>query len=178
VAERQSSANQNEAIGVSGSLEEAQDPDAAPQSGMKRQWAALDVLIVEDESVVARDIAAIVDALGHRVIGPARTHNEAIGLALRSRPSIIIADVKLADGSSGVAAVDEMLHSVDAAVIFVTGAPEWLATGESEPFWVISKPYSIDAVRNAVMCAARREGQALETIFATRDAVGRLTRKQ
>lgn len=158
--------------------EDAQTPEAAQTPQTKRQRRALDVLVIEDESIIAKDIELIVSDLGHRVIGPARTHEEALSLALKARPAVVVADVKLADGSSGIVAVDEMLKSIDAAVIFVTAAPQWLQTGELEPVLVIPKPYLVEEIKAAVSKATSKRAQSLETIMATKDAVSRLTRKQ
>lgn len=154
------------------------EQEPAPAGRTRRQRRALDVLIVEDESIIAKDLEFIVADQGHRVVGAACTHDEAVSLAFKARPSVIIADVRLADGSSGVAAVDEMLKNVDAAVIFVTAVPQWLRTGEVEPFFVIPKPYTVEAIRAAVAQATSRRAQALDAILATKAAVSRLTRKQ
>jgi len=43
------------------------------------------------------DIEALVESLGHRVIGVARTHSEAVALARQKRPGLILADIQLAD---------------------------------------------------------------------------------
>jgi DNA-binding LytR/AlgR family response regulator len=158
--------------------EAAQTPEPAPGPRPKRQRRALDVLVIEDESIIARDIELIVRDLGHRVVGPASTHEEALSLALKARPAVVVADVKLADGSSGIMAVDEMLKSIDAAVIFVTAVPQWLQTGELEPVLVIPKPYSTEEVKAAVARATSKRAQSMETFLATKNAVGRLTRKQ
>ncbi|WP_457798032.1 response regulator [Methylocystis sp. S23] len=159
-------------------IEDAQAPDTTPRPRPKRQQRALDILVVEDESIIAKDIELIVNDLGHRVIGPARTHEEALSLALKARPAVIVADVKLADGSSGIVAVDEMLKSIDASVIFVTAVPQWLQTGELEPVLVIPKPYSVGDVKAAIAQATTRRSQSMEIIMATKSAVSRLTRKQ
>lgn len=159
-------------------LDEAQAPETAPHPRMKRRQRALDVLVIEDESIIAKDIEFIINDLGHRVIGPARTQEEALSLALKSRPAVVVADVRLADGSSGIVAVDEMLKQIDAAVVFVTAVPQWLQTGELEPVLVIPKPYTVEEVKAAVAQATSKRAQSLETIMATKAAVGRLTRKQ
>lgn len=158
--------------------EDVQSPETANSPRMKRQSRALDVLVIEDEAIIAKDIELIVSDLGHRVIGPARTQEEAVSLALKARPAVVVADVKLADGSSGILAVNEMLKNIDAAVIFVTAVPQWLQTGELEPVLVIPKPYSVEEIKSAVAKATSKRSQSLETIMATKDAVSRLTRTQ
>ncbi|HRF07473.1 MAG TPA: response regulator [Xanthobacteraceae bacterium] len=103
---------------------------------------ATDVLIIEDEPLIAMDIEGLVENLGHGVIGIARTHAEAIQIAKQQQPGLILADIQLADGSSGLDAVNELLKSFDTPVIFITAYPERFLTGERpEPAFLIPKPY-------------------------------------
>lgn len=110
------------------------------------------VMIIEDETIIAMDLKGIVQAMGHTVTGIARTHSAAIELAGKARPDLILADIQLADGSSGIDAVQELLGDLgDIPVIFVTAFPERLLTGDRpEPAFLISKPYSEEQVRSAV----------------------------
>jgi DNA-directed RNA polymerase specialized sigma24 family protein/CheY-like chemotaxis protein len=115
---------------------------------------ATDVLIIEDETFIAMDIEALVESLGHKVIGVARTHAEAIALARRKQPGLILADIQLADGSSGLDAVNELLGSFEVPVIFVTAYPERFLTGKRpEPAFLIAKPFQL-AVVSAVVSQA------------------------
>ena len=75
------------------------------------------------------DIEALVESLGHNVIGIARTHNEAVALAKKKRPGLILADIQLADGSSGLDAVNELLGTFEVPVIFITAYPERSSPG-------------------------------------------------
>lgn len=110
------------------------------------------VMIIEDEAIIAMDIAAIVQDMGHDVTGIARTRTDAVALAARERPDLILADIQLADMSSGIDAVNDiLLHFEDLPVIFITAFPERLLTGmRPEPAFLITKPYSEDQVRSAV----------------------------
>ncbi len=110
------------------------------------------VLVIEDEAIIAMDISAIVEGMGHRVTGNARTHTEAVEMAGAERPELILADIQLADNSSGVEAVNEILAQFgDIPVIFITAFPERLLTGERpEPAFLINKPYTEEQVRSAV----------------------------
>ena len=110
------------------------------------------VMIIEDEAIIAMDISAIVTELGHEVTGIASTRAEAIALAARQRPDLILADIQLADKSSGIDAVNDILAKCDAMpVIFITAFPERLLTGERpEPAFLITKPYSEEQLRSAV----------------------------
>jgi CheY-like chemotaxis protein len=129
---------------------------------------ATDVLIIEDETFIALDLEALVKGLGHRVIGVARTHAEAIKLAQKKTPGLILADIQLADGSSGMDAVHELLRSFEVPVIFITAYPERLLTGERpEPTFLISKPFQ-PAMVSAI---------ASQALFFDRNARQREARK-
>ncbi len=122
---------------------------------------ATDVLIIEDEALIAQDIEFIARDLGHHVIGVARTHKEAIELAKDRHPGLILADIQLADGSSGLNAVNELLKNFDCPVIFITAFPERLLTGERpEPAFLISKPYKVDTVKATISQALFFERKA------------------
>ena len=103
---------------------------------------ATDVLIIEDETFIAMDLESLVKNLGHNVIGVARTHSDAVALAKNRRPGLILADIQLADGSSGLDAVNELLRTFEVPVVFITAYPERFLTGERpEPAFLISKPF-------------------------------------
>ena len=103
---------------------------------------ATDVLIIEDETFIAMDLESLVKNLGHNVIGVARTHKDAVEMARRRTPGLILADIQLADGSSGLDAVNEMLKTFEVPVVFITAYPERFLTGERpEPAFLISKPF-------------------------------------
>ena len=106
------------------------------------QQLSADVLIIEDEPLIALDLEALVEDIGHRVQGIARTHREAVAAVEKRRPSLVLADIQLADGSSGLEAVNEILNSFQVPVIFITAFPERLLTGEKpEPVFLVSKPF-------------------------------------
>ena len=110
------------------------------------------ILVIEDEAIIAMDISSIVEDMHHTVTGIARTRTSAVELAARDKPDLILADIQLADNSSGIDAVNDILRQFDdLPVIFITAFPERLLTGERpEPAFLITKPYSEDQVRSAV----------------------------
>ena len=115
------------------------------------EQVATTILIIEDEPIIALDIEGMVQELGHTVTGIARTHKEAIALVAARRPGLVLADIQLADGSSGLEAVNEILTSINVPVIFITAYPERLLTGEKpEPAFLITKPFQPDAVKAAI----------------------------
>ena len=106
------------------------------------------VLIIEDELFVAADLEAIVEDLGHTVVGMATTRANAVSLALEYRPDIILSDVQLADGSSGLEAATEIAEHHAAPTVFITAYPERLLTGQgTEPAYLIEKPFRADDIR-------------------------------
>lgn len=123
-----------------------------------------DVMIIEDETIIALHIKSIVKEIGHRVVGVSRTHSEAVEMARETSPELVLADICLADGSSGIDAVKDILGRVDVPVIFVTAFPERLLTGERpEPTYLITKPFDA-AVLTATIAQAllfHREAQAM-----------------
>lgn len=122
---------------------------------------ATDVLIIEDEPMIAMDLESIVEGLGHRVTAVARTHAEALKAVNKEKPGLVLADIQLADGSSGLDAVNEMLASFTVPVIFITAYPDRLLTGERpEPAFLITKPYQPDTVKAIVSQALFFERRA------------------
>jgi CheY-like chemotaxis protein/DNA-directed RNA polymerase specialized sigma24 family protein len=117
-----------------------------------RSQIASRVLIIEDEPIIAMDIEAIVSDMGHSCVGIARTEGEATALAREARFDIVLADINLADGSSGIDAVKTILtESGNLPVIFITAYPERLLTGERpEPTYLITKPFDEEQVRSSV----------------------------
>jgi CheY-like chemotaxis protein len=119
-----------------------------------RRQASTKVLIIEDEPVIAMDIAGIVESLGHEVIGIAGGQAEAVELARKHQPGLVLADVQLQDGDSGIVTVQEIMQSMDAPVIFVTGFPERLLTGDRvEPAFIVTKPFDPETLKVAIVQA-------------------------
>jgi CheY-like chemotaxis protein len=115
---------------------------------------ATDVLIIEDEPMISMELESLMLGLGHRVIGIARTRTEAVQLAGTRAPGLILADIRLADMSSGIDAVNDLLKSFEVPVIFITAYPERYLTGERpEPTFLITKPFE-PAMVSAVVSQA------------------------
>ena len=120
------------------------------------------VMIIEDEAIIALHLKSIVAALGHEITGIVRTHREAVKLAGDVTPDLILADINLADGSSGIDAVREILEEQIVPVIFITAFPERLLTGQRhEPAYLITKPFEPETVSATIWQAmiAHRESE-------------------
>ena len=115
---------------------------------------ATNIMIIEDEALIAMDLQSLVENLGHDVQGVARTRKEAVALATEKKPGLILADIQLADGSSGIDAVNDLLNTFEVPVVFITAYPERLLTGvRPEPTFLITKPYQ-PAMVSAVISQA------------------------
>lgn len=109
------------------------------------------VLIIEDEPIIAMDIETIVRDLGHDVTGVAVTRDEAVAEATANPPTLVLSDIQLADNSSGIDAVQEILNDHKVPVIFITAFPERLLTGDRpEPTFLITKPFQQATVKAAI----------------------------
>jgi CheY-like chemotaxis protein len=115
------------------------------------EQVATNVLIIEDEPMIAIDLSDLVAGLGHQVCETARTHKEAVAAFRKHRPGLVLADIQLADGSSGLDAVNEILESFDVPVIFITAYPERLLTGSRpEPTFLVNKPFRTETVQAVI----------------------------
>lgn len=145
----------NEAGKILGeSPEEVEQAIVQAQQAIERQLASR-VLIIEDESIIALDLENLVSELGHKVVGSAATKDEAVTKARSQKPGLVLADINLGEGGSGIDAVTEILRTFDIPVIFITAYPERLLTGERpEPTYLITKPFLPETVQATI-------GQAL-----------------
>lgn len=109
------------------------------------------VLIIEDEPIISLDLQSIVREMGHSVAAIATTRDEAVHAARRTGPGLVLADIKLADGSSGIDAVRQILTELEVPIVFITAYPERLLTGERpEPTFLVTKPFAPETVRVAI----------------------------
>ena len=112
---------------------------------------ATQVLIIEDEPLISMQLEDLVTSVGHEVFGTAATRTQAIEMLDQGMPGLVLADIQLADGSSGLDAVDDILAIAKVPVIFITAYPERLLTGDRpEPTYLVTKPFQEKTVRTAI----------------------------
>ena len=141
------------------SHEEGADLLASAWSSVNEQMAT-SILVIEDEPVIALDIVGLVRDMGQSVIGIASSQTEAVRLAQKSQPGLVLADIDLGPGGSGLTAVKEILDSMKVPVIFVTAYPERLLTGERpEPTYLVTKPFEPDTLKVTISQALSFFGQ-------------------
>jgi len=109
------------------------------------------VLIIEDEPLISMQLEDLVKSLGHEICGTAATRTQAQQVVAESSPGLVLADIQLADGSSGLDAVNDILAIDSVPVIFITAYPERLLTGDRpEPTYLVTKPFQEATVRAAI----------------------------
>lgn len=109
------------------------------------------VLIIEDEPLISMQLEDLVRSLGHDICGTAATRTQAQEVIAERKPGLVLADIQLADGSSGLDAVDDILESYSVPVIFITAYPERLLTGDRpEPTFLVTKPFQEQTVRTTI----------------------------
>jgi CheY-like chemotaxis protein/DNA-directed RNA polymerase specialized sigma24 family protein len=109
------------------------------------------VLIIEDEPLISMQLEDLVRSLGHEICGTAATRTQAQEVVAERTPGLVLADIQLADGSSGLDAVDDILAIDSVPVIFITAYPERLLTGNRpEPTYLVTKPFQEATVRAAI----------------------------
>ena len=128
------------------------------------EQVATSVLIIEDEPLIALDLHDLVTSIGHSVCATATTHKAAVAAFAKHKPGLVLADMQLADGSSGLEAVNEILKSFEVPVIFITAFPERLLTGRRpEPTFLINKPFQPETVKAIISQALFFENKATKS---------------
>ncbi len=133
-------------------IDEAEADRLITQAGRElAEQVATDVLIIEDEPIIAMDIEQLVRSLGHTITAIARTRKDAVASVEQRKPGLVLADIQLADGSSGIDAVNDILRGLQVPVIFITAYPERLLTGERpEPTYLVTKPFQPEIVKAVI----------------------------
>jgi two-component system, response regulator PdtaR len=114
----------------------------------------LGIAIAEDDWFLAEYLCGELAALGHAIVGRARTGEELINLVARECPDLVLVDVRLADGSDGLAAAKEIQERFGMPAIVATGH---LTAAEAEAaglLGILSKPYTTQALRAVLDGAA------------------------
>jgi two-component system, response regulator PdtaR len=119
----------------------------------------LKVLIVEDEFFIALDNQAQVEDLGHTVVGIAASADQAVGMAGREKPDIVLMDIRLTGSLDGIDAAAEIRDRFDIASIFVTANtdPATLQRAQrTRPLGILHKPLERGRLRDMLARVATR----------------------
>lgn len=121
-----------------------------------RDGEALRVLIVEDDRIVASDLRATLERLGHGVSGPAQTGEAALALAEKRRPDLALVDIRLSGAMDGIALAIALRRQLGTPVVFLTGYSSesvYARAREASPAGFLRKPFS-DGELSACLGAA------------------------
>lgn len=140
-----------QAASIMGTFPEEIDALLADGENKLLAHLATTVMIIEDEPLIAANLSKLAASLGHDLTDIATTKEEAVKLALDTRPTLILSDVMLADGSLGNEAIAEIEKVYAPLVIYITAYPEQLLTGvEAEPAYLIPKPFKPSYVKAVI----------------------------
>lgn len=112
------------------------------------QMAALRVLLVEDEAVIAVLLAEVLGGMGYEVCAIEATEADAVAAAVRCRPDLMIVDARLGAGS-GVSAVEQILRDGPVPHVFVSGDSSSVQALRPDAV-VMQKPFREADLANAI----------------------------
>jgi CheY-like chemotaxis protein len=116
------------------------------------------ILIMEDEFLIARDLSRIVEQMGYSVCGVVRNAEAAINVAASQKPSLLLADLELADGNfCGIRAAEQIASTSDIPVVFVTAYPNMAIESSVKSPQIVRKPFHPASVVHAVKQALSRQ---------------------
>jgi CheY-like chemotaxis protein len=108
------------------------------------------LLIVEDQCIIARDLARRLTTLGYTVLACVGSGREAVTHAVALRPDLVLMDVGLPGGMNGLEAAAQIRAQVNIPIIYLTGSSE----AALDPAGVtIQKPFSDQALHQAIQLA-------------------------
>ncbi|WP_232283504.1 response regulator [Sphingomonas sp. PAMC 26617] len=139
---------------VTGSQPECDPAWMSRASGKACQTVSLGrkILLVEDDVLIAMDLADLLSAMGHDVCHIASTEADAVEAAARLAPDLMIVDGNLAEGS-GVSAMRQILARGFVAHFYISGDPNQLLKAVPDAV-VLAKPFTMHALANGMAKAA------------------------
>ena len=141
---------------------------------------SMNILVVEDESIVAKDIQVCLKKLGYDVIGVVDTGEQAVELATESKPDLVMMDIMLKGDMSGIQAAEAIRKSNDIPVIFLTAYTDKDTVNkakETEPYGYIIKPFKEIDIQTAIEIALYKHGRE-QQVKKERDYYYSLVEKQ
>ncbi len=109
-------------------------------------------LVVEDEPVIALEVAATLEMIGLDVVATARNAEDAVRLAHQHKPDVVMADYDLGAGRTGLDAVRDITSELPVIAIFLTAYPDDVLSGSDyDPTFILTKPFEERALRAAIV---------------------------
>lgn len=117
------------------------------------------ILIVEDDPLVARALALRLSAMGHGVVGPVAGGGEAVALAARERPDLVLMDIVLSGGVDGIEAARVILEEQRVPLLYLTAHADderFARARLTAPYAYLLKPYNDRELELAIELALQR----------------------
>jgi CheY-like chemotaxis protein len=114
------------------------------------------ILIVEDEAIVAYDLADTLGAMGYTVLGIAESGEDAVAMARELAPDLVVMDIRLAGAIDGFEAATRIRSERDVAIIYLTAHSDRETTRRArrtDPFRYLVKPFKAPDLRSAIEIA-------------------------
>lgn len=125
-------------------------------------------LIVEDEALIGEELRERLSRLGFSVIATVDTAEEAIAIAVRERPDLVLMDVRLKGDKDGVQAAIEIRQQVDVPIVYVTAYSDRVTVDRAkgtEHDGYLLKPFHKRDLQSTIEVAMQRHAiRARETI--------------
>lgn len=115
----------------------------------------MNVLIVEDEVLLALELESELESAGHEVVGHAMSSRDAMAIVESNRPDFAFVDIHLLDGPTGVD-VGRRLALESIPYVFMTGNVKRVPDDFAGALGVIEKPYTVNGFRNALAYLVRK----------------------
>jgi two-component system, LytTR family, response regulator LytT len=127
----------------------------------------INVLVVEDESIVSKDIQHSLKKLGYNIVGSSATAEKAIELAKSEHPDVVLMDIMLKGEMNGIKAADEIRKSCAIPVIFLTAYADESTLSKAkvtEPYGYILKPFKEIDLHTTIEMAIYKHGREQEIV--------------
>ena len=142
--------------------------------------AQTNVLVVEDESIVSKDIQHSLKKLGYNVVGAAATGEQAVKLAVETQPDIILMDIMLKGEMNGIEAATQIRTETNIPVIFLTAYADESTLNKAkvtQPYGYIIKPFKEIDIHTSIEMALYKHKKEAE-VLKERDLLFNLVESQ
>ncbi len=142
--------------------------------------AQTNVLVVEDESIVSKDIQHSLKKLGYNVVGAAATGEQAVKLAMETQPDIILMDIMLKGEMNGIEAATQIRTETNIPVIFLTAYADESTLNKAkvtQPYGYIIKPFKEIDIHTSIEMALYKHKKEAE-VLKERDLLFNLVESQ
>jgi DNA-binding LytR/AlgR family response regulator len=129
--------------------------------------AQTNVLVVEDESIVSKDIQHSLKKLGYNVVGAAATGEQAVKLAMETQPDIILMDIMLKGEMNGIEAATQIRTETNIPVIFLTAYADESTLNRAkvtQPYGYIIKPFKEIDIHTSIEMALYKHKKEAEVL--------------